>query len=153
MQLAFGECTSLQRVMIPRAVTAIHHEAFKELSNLANVVFCAKIEDFVTAESMKVWWNHGVHEKSLSTYCFLVRNSNPRRLGHVLVRSWRDNIQGMLRNITSVSTDGLDAYFATINSKLEEYENLSDAPMFLELATWKSKITQQLGMNNDNSPH
>jgi hypothetical protein len=116
------------------------------------VVFCAEIEYFVTAESTRVWCNHGVHEKALSTYCFLVRYSILQRLGHVLVRRWRGNIHGMLRNISSVSTNGLDAYFATINSKLEEYENLSDAPMFLELAIWKSKITQQLGMNNDPHP-
>ena len=46
----------------------------------------------------------------------------------------------------------MDAYFATINSKLEEYEILSDAPMLLELAIRKSRITPQLGMNNDPHP-
>jgi hypothetical protein len=80
---AFGECTSLQRLVIPPAVTKIHKKSFFNCSNLTNVIFCDEIEEFLTAESMREWWNHGVHEKSLCTYCFLVRCSIPKRVGLV----------------------------------------------------------------------
>jgi hypothetical protein len=69
---AFGKCTSLREIVIPPAVRVIHEEAFNECSQLTNVCFCVEIEEFVSGESMRDWWNHGVHERSLSTYCFLV---------------------------------------------------------------------------------
>ena len=55
----------------------------------------------------------------------------------------------MLRRIPSISPNGLDSYFDSIDSKLSVYQNLEDAPMLLELAIWKSKIIQQL-FNRDN---
>jgi hypothetical protein len=36
----FWSCTSLQLIVIPRAVTLIHNEAFKACSQLTNVEFC-----------------------------------------------------------------------------------------------------------------
>jgi hypothetical protein len=54
----------------------------------------------------------------------------------------------MLRRIPFISPHGLDSYFDSIDSKLYEYENLKDAPMLLELAIWKSKITEQTDLNN-----
>jgi hypothetical protein len=146
---AFGNCTSLPRIMIPRAVKTIHEKAFKGCSNLTNVVFCDEIEEFVSAESMRGWWNHGVSEKALSTYCFLVRCSIPQRLSLVLIRKWQASVHGMLRRIPSIPTQGLNAYFHSIDSKLIFYENLKDAIALLELAIWKSKITEQLGQNSE----
>ena len=84
--------------------------------------------------------------------CFLVRCSIPEHLGLVLLRSWQANIHTLLKRIPSISPEGSDAYFASINSKLTDYENMSEAPMLLELAIWKSKITQQLGHSNDPHP-
>jgi hypothetical protein len=46
----------------------IHKKASLWCSQLTNVVFRADIEELVTGESMRDWWNHGVHERSLSTY-------------------------------------------------------------------------------------
>ncbi len=69
---AFFECTSLQRIVIPRAVKKIHDDAFKDCSNLNSIVFCNEIEEFVTADSMRTWWNRGFHERSVTTYSFLV---------------------------------------------------------------------------------
>ena len=146
---AFGSCTSLQHIMIPPTVTIIHDEAFKDCSNLTSVVFYDEVEAFVSAESMRGWWNHGIHEKSLSTYCFLVRCSIPRRLDLILVRSWQVNIHDMLNRIPSITPEDLNAYFASIDSKLFCYENLREIPMLLELAIRHSGITQQFSVDDD----
>ncbi len=69
---AFYLCTSLCEIVIPRAVSVIHETAFFQCSQLTNVRFCNEIEEFMSGELMRDWWNHGVHERSLSTYCFLV---------------------------------------------------------------------------------
>jgi hypothetical protein len=138
--------------VIPAAASSIHDKAFDGCLNLTNVMFCDIIEECVSAESMRDWWSQGVHEKSLTTYCFLVRCSIPEHLGLVLLRSLKANIHKLLKRIPSISPEGSDAYFASINSKLTDYENMSEAPMLLELAIWKSKITQQLGHSNDPHP-
>ncbi len=65
---ASHQCTSLTRITIPPAITEIHEEAFNECSNMRNVRFCDEIEEFVSGESMRDWWDHGVHVKCLSTY-------------------------------------------------------------------------------------
>jgi hypothetical protein len=141
---AFINCTSLVCIIIPPAVKKIHDTAFKNCSNLTNEEFCDEIEEFVSCAAMRGWWNQGVHEKSLSTYCFLVRSSIPERLGLVLVRIWQASIYDMLSRIPTFSADGLDAYFDTIDSKLFVYENSSDAPELLELAIPNDGIVQRV---------
>ena len=81
-QGAFLNCTLLREIAIPPAIRVIR-EAFDDCLQLTNVRFCNKIEEFVSVELMQDWWNHGVHERSLSTYCFLVRCNIPQRLGLV----------------------------------------------------------------------
>ena len=49
----------------------------------------------------------------------------------------------MLSRIPTISTEGLVAYFDTINSKLTVNENLKYSPL-LELAIWKMKFSQEL---------
>ncbi len=113
--------------------------------------FCNEIEQFVSAKSMQDWWNHGVHEKALSTYSFLVSWSIPKRLGLIQVRSWQAHIHGMLKCIPSVapSVFDLNLYFRPINSKLSYYKDLREAPMLLEQAVRYSRITKQYDENND----
>jgi hypothetical protein len=144
---AFAKCTSLIRIAIPPVVRAIHEEAFNECSNLTNVRFCNEIEEFVSGKLMGDWWDHGVHKKCLSTYCFFVRCSIPERVGLVLQRIWQSDIHNMLGGIPSISPKGLDSYFCSINSKLTVYKKLKDAPALLELAIWKSKTIKQPGGN------
>jgi hypothetical protein len=48
----------------------------------------------------------------------------------------------MLRHIPSISPKVLDSYFESIDPKLSVYKNLEDAPTLLELAIWKSKISE-----------
>jgi hypothetical protein len=83
-----------------------------------------------------------------STYCFLVQCSIPERLGHVQVQSWRVNIYDMLRRIPTIRPKGMKSFFITINSQLSFYEDLKGSLALLELAIWKSKITEQFGRSN-----
>ena len=135
---AFSQ-TSLVHINIPPAVRTIHAKAFAFCSDLTTITFCDKIERFVSGESMRAWWNNGVHEKCLSTYCFLVRFNIPERLSLVRSTTWQTNIHGMLERIPSISPVGLDAHFRSIDSKLSAYENTT----LLELVIWKSKIAEQ----------
>jgi len=149
---AFEGC-ALERIDIPPSVKKIDGEAFRGCLSLTIVQFCDEIEEFVSSGSMRDWWNHGVHEKCLSTYCLLVHFNIPERLCLVRARMWQTNIHGMLMHIPSIcpglSRNCLDLYFDSIDSKLSIYENLNDAPTLLELAIWKSKITEQTNGNID----
>ena len=58
----------------------------------------------------------------------------------------------MLRRVPTVSAWHMSFYFQDIDQKLDEYEVLKDAPMLLELAIWKTKITEHSDMNNDAFP-
>jgi hypothetical protein len=60
---AFYGCV-LVRLVIPPSVRVIDNTAFKECSNLISVQFCNEIEEFVSAESMRHWWNNGVHRSA-----------------------------------------------------------------------------------------
>jgi hypothetical protein len=71
---AFYECLSLREISIPPTVKAIKDRTFSGCSSLTRVVFSYKNEEFVATESMRDWWNHGVHEKSLKTYYFFLVN-------------------------------------------------------------------------------
>ena len=135
---AFKGC-ALVRIDIPPSVREIDETAFKCCSNLSTVRFCDDIEEFVFGESMRHWWNHGVHEKCLSTYCLLVRFNIPERLGLVWATQRQDSIHGMLMRIPFISKNGMDSYFRSMDSKLSAYEGST----MLELAIWKSKIVEQ----------
>ena len=99
---AFWGCT-LVHTDIPPAVRAIDEMAFEECSNLTTVQFCDEIEEFVFGESIRHWWNNGVHEKCMSMHCFLVQFNIPERLGLVRSATWQTNIHGMLERIPSIS--------------------------------------------------
>jgi hypothetical protein len=103
------------------------------------VRFCDEIEEFVSRESMLHWWNHGVHEKCLITYCFLVGCNIPEHLGQMQSTTLQTNIHGMLNGISSIHPKGMNAYFCSINSKLTAYKQST----LLELAIWKVKIVEQ----------
>ncbi len=117
---AFGNCNSVQHINIPPTVKVIDDSAFSNCSSLTNLESCKNIQEFVSCEAMQGWWNRGVHEKSLSTYCFLVRCSIPEHLlGLDRVSSWQVNINKMLRSIPFDSAgDNMIVYFDTIDSKL-----------------------------------
>jgi len=122
---------------------------FQQCSQLTSVEYCEEIEEFVTGESMRDWWNHGVHEKSPSTYCFFVRRNIPERVGLVQATKWQGIIHEMLRRIPSIPLDELSAHFDSINSKLSVYENLKDAPMLLELAIYQNNAILNTNANID----
>ena len=62
----------------------------------------------------------------MSTYCFLVKYSIPRRLDLLRPMIWQTSIRGMLERIPSISHKGVISYFDFINSKLDFYEHLRD---------------------------
>ena len=146
-EAAFERCTALQRIFIPPAVRVIDDRAFYGCSQMTNVACCAEIEEFVSCEAMRHWWTQGVHGRSLSTYCFLVKFTIPERLGLVQVPRWRANVYDMLRRIPSIRPKGMNSFFVSIDSRLSFYEILKESPALLELAIWKSKITERTGHN------
>jgi hypothetical protein len=88
-------------------------------------------------------------------YCFLVRcNILACFSGLALVSSWQANINNMLRSIPTIIDDdddnndndnddeNLNAYFDAIDAKLTIYENMSKAPMLLELVIQKNEIVR-----------
>jgi|688.fasta_scaffold432711_2 hypothetical protein len=67
---------SLQCLVIPLAAKMIKDHAFYWGSNLTQVKFCNEIEEFMSSKAIREWWwNKGLHKKTVSTYCFLVRCS------------------------------------------------------------------------------
>ncbi len=97
----------------------------------------------MSGESMRHWWNSGVHEKCLSTYCLLVQFNIPERLGLVRSTTLQTNIHGILERIPSISPEGLNAHFCSIDTKLSAYKNTT----LLELAIWKTKFMEQIDGN------
>ena len=99
----------MEEIVIPPTVKKIHDIAFDNCTNLTRVKFCDEIEEFVSSDAMRNWWNQGRHEKSLRTYCFLVRCDIPARCsGLTPVKSWQVNINDMLRSIPTISA--VDSY-------------------------------------------
>jgi len=144
------KCTSLVLIDVPPNVRTIHAEAFRGCSDLTTITFCDKIEEFVSGESMRGWWNNGVHEKCLSTYCSFVRCNIPERVGLVRSATLQTNIHGMLERIPAISSEGLNTHFCSIDSKLSAYEaklSAYEGSTMLELAIWKSEIAEQTDGN------
>jgi hypothetical protein len=69
-------------------------------------------------------------------------------LGLVRVQSWRTNIYDMLRRIPTIRPMGIESFFFSIHFRLSFYEDLKDSLALLELAFWKSKITEQFSQSN-----
>jgi hypothetical protein len=116
---AIGRCTSLELIVTPPAVKTINGSAFRVNSNLTSVKFCNKTKELVSCIAMRGWWNHGVHQRCLNTYCLLVKSNIPNRLALVLVQSWRTNIYDMLGCIPTLSTGGtMKSLFGSIDTKL-----------------------------------
>ncbi len=136
--------TSLQSIRIPRSAPEIHEKAFHLCSSLTSVFFCDEIEQFVSAESMRGWWSNGIHKRCIGTYCFLVRCNILERVGRLRSNIWLASIREMLTRIPLLLHRDVDCYFDSIESKLSVYEDLEldEVPKLLELAIWKSKITE-----------
>jgi hypothetical protein len=138
-EYAFDECMSLLSIKIPSAIRVIHKTAFNECSKLMTVRFCNEIKEFISRESRLVWWNHGVHEKCLITYCFFIQCNIPERMDQVQSTTLQSKIHGMLNGIPSIYPKVMNDYFCSIDSKLYVYEYST----LLELAIWKAKIAEQ----------
>jgi hypothetical protein len=62
------------------------------------------------------------------------------------VHDWRADIYEMLSRIPSIHPMDMNYDFRSIESKLSFYESLQDSPALLELAIWKSKISELANM-------
>jgi hypothetical protein len=97
---------------------------------------------------MQNWWNSGIHEKCLSTYCFLVKCDIPSHLDLLLQpMKWQTIIHEMLQQIPLISNKREKSYFDAIDAKLKNYELLRYAFPLLELAIWKSTILKRFGQS------
>ena len=160
--LAFEGCTSLQRINIPSSVREIAEDAFEGCRSLVNIQFCREVEDFVSDASLREWWNNGFHELSLRTYSFLVKDDVPNRLGQIYARALKNNIYALFQRIPLVFSsdgeeDGYDddddkyEYFKLIDDRITICKYLQDDVVpLLELALWKSEMTEQLKCNLTN---
>jgi hypothetical protein len=106
------------------------------------------IENFVSRMLMKYWWNQGVHEECLSTYCFLVEDNIPMRVRNQTQNRWYTNIHNMLQCIPSIAEDNLHLYFDLISKNLQLYSTLKDVPALLELVMWKLTIVTNFDEND-----
>jgi hypothetical protein len=160
--LAFEGCTSLQRINIPSSVREIAEDAFEGCRSLVNIQFCREVEDFVSDASLREWWNNGFHELSLRTYSFLIKDDVPNRLGQIYARALKNNIYALFQRIPLVFSsdgeeDGYDddddkyEYFKLIDDRITICKYLQDDVVpLLELALWKSEMTEQLKCNLTN---
>ncbi len=89
---------------------------------------------------MKYWWNHGVNQKCLSTYCYLVQDIIPMSGKSNTKHVTYQYIHNMLQCIPSIAEDNLHSYFDSISNKLQLYNTLKDIPALLELVMWKLMI-------------
>ncbi len=150
---AFCECESLAFIRIPSTVYYIAADAFNKCTSLVEIEF---------SEVSLPWWNHGASKASLWTYSFLVEGNILACLGTIKVQKWKDNIYNMLQRIPEMwivdeeedndeeeeEESGYTYYFGDpIESQLSYYEYLHGVALFLELAIWKVKITEQSNGN------
>jgi hypothetical protein len=122
--------------MIPSAVEKIHIKAFSRCSSSTRVVFDNYFEEFLSAQLMRHLWNHGRHEKSLSTYSRLATYSIPAYFDLFRPRKWLTAIHEMLMRIPSISAEGMKSHFKSIYLRLALYGvlEMNEVPMLLELA-------------------
>jgi hypothetical protein len=106
------------------------------------------IKKNVSRTLMKYWWNQGVHEKCLSTYCFLVKDNIPMRVRNLTQNRWYINIHNMLARKPSIAEDNLHLYFDLISKKLQLYSTLKDVPALLKLVMWKLTIVTNFDEND-----
>ena len=156
-KFAFAGCPSLRHITIPSTVKEITWDIFNDSdgdneldsTNLRSVRFCEEIEEFVSGESIRVWWDNGTSERSFQTYNFLIQYKAPSRLILLSKNQWQANIHEMLSSIPTVDFDALGDHFTAVDALLTVYE-ITDAMSLLELALWKSKIRAQHGPNMGN---
>jgi hypothetical protein len=130
---AFRECTSMVEIVIPSAVRDIDDAAYLGCKNLKRVKFCDEIEEFVSSDAMRVWWNQGRHKKLLCTYRFLVRCRIPVRLvGLAPVSSWQANINTSDRRSESLSLN-LDQIFVCVSVSVSVPPQITLGALFIML--------------------
>jgi hypothetical protein len=124
---AFAGCTSLERISIPSTVRYIQKDVFRNCSDLVAVEFSEEIEEFVSAMTLRPWWNNGTSKLSLWTGTFLARFNIPEWVGMIKFWVWKAQMHAMLQSIPTmmsfINDDETDIepennYSFSINSRL-----------------------------------
>ncbi len=109
------------------------------------VEFSDEIEEFVSETALQEWWNRGIAEQCLRTYCWLSQNCIAKRFRMLKATKWRLAINGMLSLIPSIDiyigiepnrikNEKFNEHLESINTKLIVFEKLRDIATLLELA-------------------
>ena len=112
----------------------IHQRLFPDINNADWQKVCEEfIKPFNNPRDNKV-------------FRFLVKCSVSERLNAIGVRKWRTDIQNLVYGLHLIEHYNLTTDCDTVHSKLisyeQEYRQLKDATLLLELALWKSEIDQ-----------
>jgi hypothetical protein len=156
---AFTECKNLERICIPISVKSIDDGAFTSCPELDVINFSTGVEGVVVKlergnnwtywNELMEYWEYGNWH---GLYSFLVEHKIPKRLGE-LPKNWRDVIHDMIRRFPCINENKIDSYSSLLRERLDKYTELNDglkeAASLLELAIWKSRITEQCsGLKN-----
>jgi hypothetical protein len=143
---AFASCVSLDRIYVPSTVKLIHSLAFHDC-RLKTVQFSNEFEEIVSTLSLQDWWHRLVPGMTMNvTYTFFARCNILERLSKIKSEKWQNEIHEMLNQIHSIrSYDSLWCHCEDVFRKLLSYERWSNTAFLLELALWKSKISEHVG--------
>lgn len=75
---AFCECKFLEFLKIPATVEAIGESAFANCPNLVAVEHCDEIEEFVSGELIRDWYDRGRSDLSVRVHRFLKVYNGPK---------------------------------------------------------------------------
>ena len=150
---AFSQCILLERCNIPSTVKQIKEDAFLDCPRLTAVTFFGEVEDLVTELSLTDWYNHGRKKGWLLMYSFLAQCAILERLARITARKWKAYIHSLLRDFPSIHDDKFNAYCNLISFWIDHFNELKDAVSVLELALWKSKLTERKCDLNSSSYH
>lgn len=86
-------------------------------------------------------------------YSFLAQCAILERLARITARKWKAYIHSLLRDFPSIHDDKFNAYCNLISFWIDHFNELKDAVSVLELALWKSKLTERKSDLDSSSNH
>ncbi|KAL7535574.1 hypothetical protein ACHAXR_006584, partial [Thalassiosira sp. AJA248-18] len=135
----FHPSQSLQGLV--QSVLGLQQRFFPDQNNADWQILCEEM-----VNPLKGWWHHEDPATSLKTFHFLVKCNIPERLSAIGIRKWRMEIKSMVETVPPTAVSEMSSEFYAIHSKLASYEigyhQLKQVTTLLELALWKSKISQ-----------
>ena len=109
---------------------------------METIIFCDEFEQFIDV-LQDYWWNYGDYGQLLKTCQFMRQRRILDRLDMIKPIIWLDNIFDMLNAIPSITFHQADKFYDSLDSQLTAYERLRNAATLLELALWKSTLSDK----------